>query len=64
MKGKSCLINLISYDQTTCLVDKGKVVNIVYLDLSPIEGSGQARSMGLGQLYELQQDQVLGPALW
>ena len=32
-KGRSCLTNLISfYDQVTCLVDEGKVVDIVYLD--------------------------------
>jgi len=30
MKGKSCLINLISfYDQVTCLVDEGKAVDDV-----------------------------------
>ncbi|KAJ7417655.1 rna-directed dna polymerase from mobile element jockey-like [Pitangus sulphuratus] len=34
-KGKSCLINLISfYDQVTCLVNEGKVVDDVYLDIS------------------------------
>jgi len=35
MKGRSCLINLISfYDQVTRLVDEGKAVDIVYLDVS------------------------------
>jgi len=35
MKGRSCLINLIScYDQVTRLVDERKVVDIVYLDFS------------------------------
>ena len=35
MKGKSCLINLISvYDQVTHLVNEGKAVDIVYLDFS------------------------------
>ncbi|KAJ7428841.1 rna-directed dna polymerase from mobile element jockey-like [Willisornis vidua] len=34
-KGRSCLINLISfYDQVTCLVDEGKTVDVVHLDLS------------------------------
>jgi len=35
MKVRSCLINLISfYDQVTCLVDEGKVVDVIYLHLS------------------------------
>jgi len=35
MKGRSCLVNLISfYDQLTCLVDEGKAVGVVYLDFS------------------------------
>ncbi|KAK4822655.1 hypothetical protein QYF61_018607 [Mycteria americana] len=34
-KGKSCLTNLISfYDKVTCLVDEGKVVDVVFLDFS------------------------------
>ncbi|KAK4824398.1 hypothetical protein QYF61_014058 [Mycteria americana] len=34
-KGKSCLTNLISfYDKVTHLVDEGKVVDVVFLDLS------------------------------
>ena len=34
MKGRSCLTNLISfYDKVTRLVDEGKAVDIVYLDL-------------------------------
>jgi len=35
MKGRSCLINLISfYDQVSLLVDERKAVDIVYLDFS------------------------------
>ncbi|KAF1468861.1 hypothetical protein FQV17_0013719, partial [Megadyptes antipodes antipodes] len=35
MRGRSCLTNLISfYDKVTRLVDEGKAVDVVYLDLS------------------------------
>ncbi|KAK4816201.1 hypothetical protein QYF61_012666 [Mycteria americana] len=35
MKGRSCLTNLISFcDKDTCLMDEGKVVDVVYLDCS------------------------------
>ncbi|KAK4832285.1 LOW QUALITY PROTEIN: hypothetical protein QYF61_021684 [Mycteria americana] len=35
MKGRSCFTNLTSfYDKVTCLVDEGKVVDVVYLDFS------------------------------
>jgi len=37
MKGRFCLINLISfYDQVTHLVDEGKAVDVVYLDFSKV----------------------------
>jgi len=39
-KGRSCLTNLISfYDPVTCLVDEGKAVDVVYLDLSQAFGT-------------------------
>ncbi|KAK4815364.1 LOW QUALITY PROTEIN: hypothetical protein QYF61_001352 [Mycteria americana] len=34
MKGRSCLTNLISYDNVSCLVHEGKAVDVVYLDFS------------------------------
>ena len=40
MNGKSCLTNLIScYGQVTRLVDKGKAVDVVYLDFSKAFGT-------------------------
>ena len=34
MKGRSCLTNLISYNQATHLVDEGEAVDVIYLDYS------------------------------
>jgi len=34
MKGRSCLTNLIFYDQVTHLVDEGNAVDVIYLDFS------------------------------
>jgi len=34
MKGRSCLTNLIFYDQVTHLGDEGKAVDAIYLDFS------------------------------
>ena len=34
MKVRSCLVDLISCDKGTCLVDEGKAVDVVYADLS------------------------------
>ena len=42
MKGRSCLINRISfYDRVTCLLDEGKAVDVVYLDFSKDKAIGQ-----------------------
>ncbi|KAK4827375.1 hypothetical protein QYF61_017313, partial [Mycteria americana] len=36
MKDRSCLINLIFYDQVTHLVDEGKAVGVIYWDFSKV----------------------------
>lgn len=37
MKGKTCLSNLISfYDKVVCLVDEGKMVDVIFLDFSKV----------------------------
>lgn len=33
MKGMSCLTNLFSSDEVICLVNEGKAVDVVYLDI-------------------------------
>ncbi|MBT26766.1 MAG: hypothetical protein CML60_10290 [Rhodobacteraceae bacterium] len=33
-KSRSCLTNLVSYDQVTHLADEGKAANVTYLDFS------------------------------
>ena len=34
MKGRSCLTNLILYEQVISLLDEGKAVDVIYLDFS------------------------------
>ena len=55
MKGRSCLMNLISYDKVICLVDEGKAVDGVYLEFNkafdtlPLHSSGESCCSWLGR---------------
>jgi len=61
MKGRSCLTNLISFnDQVTCLVDEGKAVDVISLDFSqafdrasPQHPPGEAGGSWVRQVYSL-----------
>ncbi|KAK4832479.1 LOW QUALITY PROTEIN: hypothetical protein QYF61_023526 [Mycteria americana] len=62
-KGRSCLTNLISfYDKVTCLVDKGKAVDVAYLDFS--KAFGTISHSILLESCQSQAGSVLGPVLF